>query len=450
MRSVLDLPEPRGLPVLGHAPAMARGGTMHRTLYAWQERHGPTYRVRLGPQPTVVTSAPEIVDAVLRGRPETFRRGRYMSDVIDELGGHGLFNAEGDDWRRLRRSAVPGLSATSLRGAFATMVNSTARLRDDWAARAGERVSVLDDLMLHTLEVIVALTLGHDLDAIRRRCEDGLHRRLPLVASTVVRRMYSPVPYWRWLPLPADRRTAAVVTEVRRLTAERHVPARRRMAAGETPSCYLEALVKAALDNGEELTDEEAAGAVLNMLVAGEDNTAAQVSWAVHHLARNPDVQAEVRAETAGVLGDRAFPGDPGMLSRMTYVEAVVHETMRVSPPSPFVIMEALHDTTVPYATGELRIDRGTVLILLLSRGADAGAFRPEPSRAATPDLPFGAGPRFCPGRNLALVESMLLVAMACHHFAIEPDTSAGPVGERVTLSVFPTNLGVRLRPLRG
>jgi cytochrome P450 len=462
MGVVAELPEPPGLPVLGHGPALARGGVMHRTLFEWQERYGDTYRIRIGPQPAVVSSSPGLVETVLRERPKTFRRASYLSDVIDELGGHGLFNAEGEDWRRLRRSAAQGLNASSLRGAFPAMVRSTARLRDDWKARAGERVAVLDDLMLHTLEVITALTLGDDLDAVRRRDQPGLHKRLPLLASTVVRRMYSPVPYWRWLRLPVDRRADAVVAEVRELVARRFDGVRERMAAGQQPANYLEALVKSALDAGEPLTALEAAGAVLNMLVAGEDNTAAQVSWAIHHLARNPGVQAKVRAETAEHLGDQDIPSEATVLSRMRYVKAVVDETMRLSPPSPHIIMEALHDTTLPDG---LHLEAGTVLVLLLSRGAETDAerfpepheFRPErwlsdvapaQSPAGSPYLPFGGGPRFCPGRNLALVESMLLVAMVCHHFEIEPDTEGGPVGERVTLSVFPTNLGVRLKPV--
>jgi cytochrome P450 len=454
MPTVADLPEPPGLPGLGHGPALARGGTMHRTLYRWQQRFGSTYRVRLGPATAVVTSAPDVIDTVLRERPKTFRRATYLSDVIDELGGRGLFNAEGDDWRRLRRSAVPGLSVTSLRNAFGTMVRSTGRLRDQWAiARPDERVEVLDDLMRYTLEVIGSLTLGHDLDAVRRPHGDGLHQRLPLIASTVVRRMYSPLPYWRLIRLPADRRTDSALAEASELIAERHADAQRRMSAGEAPTCYLDTLVKSSLDGDEPLTERDAIGAVVNMLVAGEDNTAAQVAWAMYHLATNPEVQAKVRAETAEVLGDRPFPGDAASLSRLSYVEAVAKETTRVSPPSPYIIVEAAENTAVPHGTASLQVDRGTIFILLLDDGADPGQFQPErwlsgPAPTSS-SQPFGGGPRFCPGRNLAVIESMLLIAMVCHNFTIELDTSRGPVGERVTLSVFPTNLGVRLRPHR-
>ncbi|WP_305788117.1 cytochrome P450 [Symbioplanes lichenis] len=454
MPTVADLPEPPGLPVLGHGPALARGGTMHRTLYRWRKQFGSTYRVRLGPASAVVTSATDVIDMVLRERPGTFRRAGYLSDVIDELGGHGLFNAEGDDWRRLRRSAVPGLSVASLRDAFATMVRSTGRLRDQWkTGRPDERVEVLDDLMRYTLEVIGSLTLGHDLDAVRRPQEDGLHQRLPLIASTVVRRMYSPLPYWRLFRLPADRRTDSALAEAGELIAERYADARQRMSASEAPTCYLDSLVKDSLDGGEPLMERDAVGAVVNMLVAGEDNTAAQVAWAMYHLASYPEVQAKVRAKTADVLGDQPFPADAASLARLSYVEAVAKETTRVSPPSPYIIMEAAEDTAVPHGTESLRVDAGTVLILLLDDGTEPGQFRPErhlPGAAPVPaSRQFGGGPRLCPGRNLALIESMLLIAMVCHNFTIELDTSRGPVGERVTLSVFPTNLGVRLRPHR-
>ncbi|MFD4617974.1 cytochrome P450 [Streptomyces bauhiniae] len=85
----------------------------------------------------------------------------------------------------------------------------------------------------------------------------------------------------------------------------------------------------------------------------------------------------------------------------------------------------------------------------------DPGAFEPDrwlsPSAPqpndASPFLPFGGGPRFCPGRNLALIEVTMVVAMVCRHFVLEADTTSGPVGERVTFAMMPTNLGIRLHP---
>ncbi|MCS0602101.1 cytochrome P450 [Streptomyces sp. LP11] len=460
-----DLPEPPGLPLLGHVPALVRGPAMHRVLYAWRESYGPTFRIRLGRTTAVVISSPDIIATMLRERPETFRRARAMSELIKEIGGHGLFDAEGDEWRRLRPLAIRGLKTAYLRNAFDTITRSAARLRDQWmAAATGERIPVLDDLMRYTLEVAVGLTMGHDLDAIGRRDEPGPHQQLSLVLDTLTRRMNSPLPYWRWVRLPADRRTEAAVTQLSELIKERYADAEQRVRTGKQPDNYVESLAEACLRNGDRISEQDVTGSVLNMIVAGEDTTAATAAWAMHYLATHPQVQERVRAEAAEVLGRDHYPADTTALSRLTYAEAVVNEVIRLRPASPFLMMETTTDTTVTDGRTELRIDRGTVLVPLLTYGSDSdperfpdpGVFDPDrwlSAAARQPShaqgfLPFGSGPRFCPGRNLALMESTLIVSMACHNFVIDPDTSAGPVGERVTFAVLPTRLGVRLSPI--
>ena len=69
-----ELRSPPAWPVLGHLPALIRGGRPHRVLEDWCDRYGATYRLRLPGGPAVVTADPAIVSAVLRGRPRLFRR----------------------------------------------------------------------------------------------------------------------------------------------------------------------------------------------------------------------------------------------------------------------------------------------------------------------------------------------------------------------------------------
>jgi hypothetical protein len=61
--------------------------------------------------------------------------------------------------------------------------------------------------------------------------------------------------------------------------------------------------------------------------------------------------------------------------------------------------------------------------------------------------LPFGAGPRFCPGRNLAFLEAKTALAMLARNFEVELDAGAGPVHERFSFTMIPEGLRVRLRP---
>lgn len=64
----------------------------------------------------------------------------------------------------------------------------------------------------------------------------------------------------------------------------------------------------------------------------------------------------------------------------------------------------------------------------------------------APKSLAFGAGPRFCPGRNLAFLEAKTALAMIACDFELELDDSAGQVRETLKFAMVPEGLRVRLR----
>ena len=115
--------------------------------------------------------------------------------------------------------------------------------------------------------------------------------------------------------------------------------------------------------------------------------------------------------------------------------------------------MEPLADTTVC----DTHIPAGTRLLLetrYAGRRASGAEYDPgrwlEEDERAAPDqktfLAFGAGPRFCPGRNLAFLESKTAMAMIARNFELELDTTGGPVTERFAFTTIPRGLRVRLR----
>jgi hypothetical protein len=86
-----------------------------------------------------------------------------------------------------------------------------------------------------------------------------------------------------------------------------------------------------------------------------------------------------------------------------------------------------------------------------LHDGEHASEFHPErwlnqqDDESAPKSLAFGAGPRFCPGRNLAFLESKAAIAMIARNFTIELDDSHGPVKEAFHFAMVPKGLRVRL-----
>jgi cytochrome P450 len=115
------------------------------------------------------------------------------------------------------------------------------------------------------------------------------------------RRLSSPVPYWRYVRLPADRRVDAAVAQAGALILDRYAEAKRRMINRNEPTDFLTALAKADMDGDDPPNDADVVGNVLTMIAAGEDTTAATTPWVMHFLATHPEVQQQVRAEATDV-----------------------------------------------------------------------------------------------------------------------------------------------------
>ena len=197
------------------------------------------------------------------------------------------------------------------------------------------------------------------------------------------------------------------------------------------------------------------------MLLAGEDTTANTLAWMMDLLADRPDVQAAMRAEAESVFGAAPRPPDFASTESLAYIEAVALEAMRLKPVAPLLALEPNADRVV----GDVLVPKGTAVILLTAHPAaaeenfsDAKSFRPErwirtseeTQGAHNPRafVPFGAGPRFCPGRHLAILEIKMVAAMLCRNFDIERAPGSSPSEEVFSFTMMPKSVLVRLRRL--
>ena len=138
-----------------------------------------------------------------------------------------------------------------------------------------------------------------------------------------------------------------------------------------------------------------------------------------------------------------------------------MRESVRMRPAASVQFIEAVDDTVV----AAVAIPAGTRLMLLTRHVAMqdesfASPRRFDPTRwladghgdgAHDPKafLAFGAGPRFCPGRNLAFLEAKAALAMLAHNFHFELDPAAPPVREQFAFTTAPRGLRVHLRERR-
>ena len=123
------------------------------------------------------------------------------------------------------------------------------------------------------------------------------------------------------------------------------------------PRNLLEAMVAAADQPESGIDDEQVAGSVLTMLLAGEDTIANTLAWMIHLLWLNPKALARAAEEVRRVVHDPANPTLDEM-AQLNYVEACAHETMRLKPVAPILPLQAVHDATV----GDVRVPAGVII----------------------------------------------------------------------------------------
>jgi cytochrome P450 len=458
-RSIADLPGPPRLPLVGNLHQV-RVDRLHLTVEEWCRRYGPVFRFDIGPRRIVAIADSDAIDTVLRDRPDGFRRAREIESVLGEMGIRGVFSAEGSDWRRQRRLAVTGLNSNYLHRYFHVIRQTTERLdrRLARAAREGRPFEIGEALMSYTVDITSALAFGDDLNTLERP-DDEVHRHVQTVFDAIGRRIRAPLPYWRLLRLPADRALDRALAELRRAVAafiERaRAELRRRPELVERPENFLQSMLAAQQADGT-FTDDEIIGSTLLLLLAGEETTASTLAWTVWFLALDSDVQAECAREADEILGEDRFPADYETVERLRYTEAVLRESLRLKPVAPYLLMESLDDRTL----AGTRVPAGTRLFLLTRHAglAASGVERPhdfDPDRWLDADhstrdvkapVAFGAGPRFCPGRNLAFLEAKAAIATLARNFELTLDDSNGPVEERFAFTMVPAGLSVRLR----
>jgi cytochrome P450 len=455
--AIEDLDGPPRLPFLGNA-LQIKPHDLHLTLERWCARYGPVFRVDLGPRRHVVIGDAELAGAIMRDRPDGFRRVREFGTILPGLGIDGVFNAEGEDWRRQRRLAVTALNAGHVERYYDVIYRAAQRLHERLriAADAGGPVDIAEIFGAYTVEVTSELAFGVDLAGTAVQLE----QHVGAMFAAAARRLAAPVPYWRYVRLPSDRSADRSVETLRTAVSEFISLARGRMqddpSLYESPTNFLEGMISAQRDEGR-YSDSEIAGNTMTMLLAGEDTTSHTLGWTSWFLARQPDVQARLARAARELLGSAAVPLDHETASGFAYGEAVLRDSLWRMPVVTLLFLEALRDTTV----GALTLRAGTRVILLtryaslVAAGIPAGPpwpmlLQPEAwlrqERESKDLLAFGAGPRFCPGRNLAFLEAQtaLLVLATGFELALDPDSPA--VQERASFTVIPHGLRVRVR----
>jgi cytochrome P450 len=423
---------PGGLPLVGHTPALLRG---RWDFVASLRPHGPIVRLRIGPKELYVLNDPALVRCVLVEHADTVERDGFFKQARLHIG-DGLAASDGPLHRGQRRLLQPAFQRSRI-GAYVEVIR---RRAEDASAQwlPGQKLALDREMTELGLTTLGRLMFGEDPAA--DAAVDEVRRSLPVFIQEVFTRTL--LPEWaRRLPTPGNRRFTETGQRLRDAIAT-------AVAAGDGSGLLGEFT---RMDMTPELVRDE----VVSMLIAGNDNTNATLSWVFHEIGRHEDVRARLHAELDAVLA--GGPVDADNLGALTYTRNVVDETLRLYAPW-LVVRRANRDVEV---MGHHIPRGGDVLYSHHALHRDPAVFpdpeRFDPDRWAEPGyrgrvrgvyLPFGAGVHRCIGEHLFLAQIVTTVATVCSRWQLDP-AAGKPSRARTSALPRPGHLPVTARRRR-
>ncbi|ONI89791.1 cytochrome P450 [Saccharothrix sp. ALI-22-I] len=373
--------------------------------------HGDAVKVSIGPKTLYVFNHPDHAKHVLADNSANYHKGIGLKQAKRVLG-DGLLTSEGALWREQRRVIQPVFQHKRVAAQAAVVADEAAKLIGRLRAHAGgDPVNLLDEMTGLTLGVLGRSLLETDLTAF-----DTIGHSFEAVQDQAMFEMVTLGMVPTWLPLPKQVRFRKARDQLNQIVDR--LVAEHRSVTGEDVLSRLIASAKAETDprTGVRRTRDE----LITLLLAGHETTASTLGWTCHLLSQHPEAAERIRAEAVAVLGDRQ--PEYADLRKLTYTTMVVQEVMRLYPPVWILPREAQAADTV----GGYEVPAGSDVLICpytLHRHPDfwVDPERFDPERFAAADtgdrpryayLPFGAGPRFCVGSNLGMMEAVFVTAM--------------------------------------
>ncbi|KAL3335075.1 hypothetical protein AABB24_031338 [Solanum stoloniferum] len=182
-------------------------------------------------------------------------------------------------------------------------------------------------------------------------------------------------------------------------------------------------------ENGQFMNDAEIYNNIIGLLVASYDTTSAAITFVLKYLAELPKIFNEVYKEQMEI---RKSKGEGELLNwddiqKMKYSWNVACEAMRLMPPAQGAFREAITDFTF----GGFTIPKGWKTFWNVYSTHKNPKYFPEPEKfdpcrfegsgpAPYTFVPFGGGPRMCPGQEYARLEILVFMYNVVTNFKLE------------------------------
>ncbi|KAI3757592.1 hypothetical protein L6452_05133 [Arctium lappa] len=419
-KSEKDLPPgPRPWPIIGNLHQVGKNPHVSTAILA--KRHGSLISLRLGTQLLVVASSPEAATGILKTQ-DRFLSSRFIPNAFQSYFSPFtlIWSAECDkNWKSLRTLCRTHMFSTkALESQSRLREKKLAEMLDFLCSKKDEVVNIEEVVFTTMFNTLSNIFFGKDFLDLKdeKGSASGLKEKLfKALANAITPNVSDFFPIVERLDLQGLRKENLKNIKEICSSWEGIINDRRLMVAVKAEEqCFLDLL----LENG--FSNDQINILALELFTASTDTTTSTIEWAMAELMKNKKVMFKLQEEIRNEI--HSDPIVESELSKLSYLNACIKETLRLHPPAPLLLP---HRAIQTCEVMNYTIPRGAqVLVNIWAIGRDPKywedplLFKPERFLNSKLDfkgidfefLPFGAGRRMCPGLSFGInsVQSVL------------------------------------------
>uniref|UniRef100_A0A665U190 unspecific monooxygenase n=1 Tax=Echeneis naucrates TaxID=173247 RepID=A0A665U190_ECHNA len=327
--------------------------------------------------------------------------------------------AEDDQWRKIRSVLSPYFSSGRMKEMFNIMKHHSHKLTVKLQSSLANNdvINVKEFFGPYSMDIMISIGFGGDMDFIN-------NPSCPLLsqASNLFRFSIPLFFFQGCFPVVLPLLELLGVSFFSRTTTGHFKKIVEKFRAERKGSSHqvwnITIIIFLMLNRDSSLSDSEIVSQLTMFAMAGYETSAITLTFLAYNLARNPEITKRLQEEI-----DTTFPSKGPVqyeaLMQMEYLDAVIKESLRLSPPIPRLERQAKETVKI----NDLTIPKDMIVMIpvyALHRDPELWPepeeFKPERFSKENKDsinpytyLPFGMGPRNCLGMRFAL----LLVKLA-------------------------------------
>lgn len=386
-----------------------------------------------GAQNRFLVNNPSAIQKVLQTNFNNYTKVGTNYERLQIALGYGLLTNSGELWAQRRHDLQPMLYYKNL-ARFTDYINTTIETElNAWEKTVFPYFNLANACLVLVAKISAAVLFGIDITKQAQLAVNLVHTSNSFVAKSLS--------VSRWFPSLGNLRFRIAQKKLNYLLLN-------AIAHQRIPQIG-EPLMHSVISDYEQqkISTDELLGEVKNFFIAGHETTGNAIAWTIYCLLQNPSVLEKLLKEIFSVTNNR--PVTFVNLTELQYEEMVLDEAMRLYPPIWIIERCALADDELE----NYKIPKNSIVVIspyTIQRDPrywqDPEKFFPErflpqhsKNRPKHAFIPFGAGPRTCIGKLLAMMFSKMILTRVLQRFEI-----------KLAQQDVKTEALVTLRPKRG